>query len=82
MGARQFARPRAELIPESQTQSDKRPTRRRARRLQTGTPLATAANQRKGAADWSQLSAPQATAAAAGRAGTEITNETVLQYYS
>ena len=51
MGARQFVRFQAELIPESQTQSQKRPTRERARRLETGTPLATAANQRKGAAD-------------------------------
>ena len=50
MGARQFARLRVESSPESQTQSDKHPTSKRARRLQTGTPLATAANQRKGAA--------------------------------
>ena len=56
MGARQFVRllvgsnPESQTQTQTQTQSDKRPTRKRARRFQTDTPLATAGNQRKGAA--------------------------------
>ena len=79
MGEQQFVRLRVELNRESQTQSEKRLTRERARRFETGMPLATAPNQRKGAADGSQLSASQTTAAAAGRAGTEII---IKEYYN
>ena len=82
MGEPQFVRLRAELNPESQTHSEKRPTRERARRLETGSPRVTAANQRKGGR-WLKPAECTAGDAGGGRPSWPWNNhQTLLQYYT